>query len=112
MCPESAATPRRARCPAIPQVSIQLRGMRIAAPRRKLRSFHLYMSVEDGSSTGATRREFLCSAGALAGAPLLAAEARAAPPAGAAPAGGTNVVLRVNGEPRALALEPRVTLLD
>jgi xanthine dehydrogenase YagT iron-sulfur-binding subunit len=70
------------------------------------------MSDDDASFAGATRRDFLLSAGAMAGAPLLALEAQAAPTAGAAPAGGTNVVLRVNGEPRTLAVEPRVTLLD
>jgi xanthine dehydrogenase YagT iron-sulfur-binding subunit len=63
---------------------------------------------------GATRREFLCSAGALAGAPLLPADAQAAGPAASGATGppGAGVVLHVNGEPRPLTLEPRVTLLD
>jgi xanthine dehydrogenase YagT iron-sulfur-binding subunit len=70
------------------------------------------MSDDEAASGGATRRDFLLSASAIAGAPLLALEAQAAPTAGAAPAGWANVVLKVNGEPRVLAVEPRVTLLD
>ena len=68
----------------------------------------------DSPVAGATRRGFLQSAGALAGAPLIpgqagaaphkAAEVHAAPPAA--------LTLRVNGQAHALQVEPRTTLLD
>ena len=67
----------------------------------------------DSPVAGATRRGFLQSAGALAGAPLV-------PHAAAAPAGlpephaapPVALTLRVNGKDHALHVEPRVTLLD
>ena len=68
---------------------------------------------QDPSVAAATRRGFLQSAGALAGAPLIpghAEEAVAVPvqtPAPPAP-----LTLRVNGQRHALHVEPRVTLLD
>ncbi len=70
----------------------------------------------DNPAAGATRRGFLQSAGALAGTPLIAAQAQAAaaprpaPVAFAAPP--TGLTLRVNGQSHALHLEPRTTLLD
>ena len=68
----------------------------------------------DSHVAGATRRGFLQSAGALAGAPLVpghaeAASSRAPEPQAAPPVALT---LRVNGQDRALHVEPRVTLLD
>jgi len=68
----------------------------------------------DSPVAGATRRGFLQSAGALAGAPLVPGHADAAParptePHAAAPVALT---LRVNGQVHALHVEPRVTLLD
>jgi xanthine dehydrogenase YagT iron-sulfur-binding subunit len=72
------------------------------------------MPVDDACPTGATRRGFLQSAGALAGAPLLghAVPAGAATPTAAKAATVATVVLHVNGQAHSLALEPRVTLLD
>ncbi len=64
---------------------------------------------------GATRRGFLQSAGALAGTPLLAGQALAAPagaPATAPAAPPVGLTLRVNGQDHALHVEPRTTLLD
>ena len=68
----------------------------------------------DPSAPGATRRGFLQSAGALAGTPLLAAQAQAARPASEPPpvAPPTGLTLKVNGQNHALHVEPRVTLLD
>jgi len=67
-------------------------------------------------ATGATRRGFLQSAGALAGAALVpgAAPAAAPPPAAhAVPAAApVALTLRVNGQAHRLQVEPRVTLLD
>ena len=65
------------------------------------------MATPDLCPDGATRRQFLQSAGALAGSPLLAAQAATAP---VVPVG--RLALRVNGERHQLMLEPRVTLLD
>jgi xanthine dehydrogenase YagT iron-sulfur-binding subunit len=61
----------------------------------------------------AARRQFLQSAGAIAGAPLLAAQAAAAPasPSPTAPV-ASSLSLRVNGQTHQLRIEPRVTLLD
>jgi len=62
---------------------------------------------------GATRRGFLQSAGALAGTPLLAVPATAAPvPPAPSAAPPTSLTLRVNGRSQLLQVEPRVTLLD
>ena len=68
----------------------------------------------DRPAAGATRRGFLQSAGALAGAPLVAGHAEAARPAReAAPAAPpVGLTLKVNGQDHALHVEPRVTLLD
>ena len=69
----------------------------------------------ESPATGATRRGFLQSAGALAGAPLLPGQAEAVPvraPADAPPAPPVALALRVNGQEHALHVEPRVTLLD
>jgi xanthine dehydrogenase YagT iron-sulfur-binding subunit len=63
--------------------------------------------------SGATRRQFLQSAGACAGVPLLAVggeAALAAPAVPLVPVG--RLALRINGERHELMLEPRVTLLD
>ena len=74
------------------------------------------MSNDSPAAAAATRRGFLQSAGALAGAPLIAGHAQAAAPHAephepvAAPAVG--LTLRVNGQDHALTLEARVTLLD
>jgi xanthine dehydrogenase YagT iron-sulfur-binding subunit len=65
------------------------------------------MAASHPSPDGATRRQFLQSAGALAGTPLLAAQAATVP---LVPVG--RLALRVNGERHQLMLEPRVTLLD
>jgi xanthine dehydrogenase YagT iron-sulfur-binding subunit len=79
------------------------------------------MSHDRPLPSGATRRHFLQSAGALAGAPILTATAAApaanptasAAAAGPAPAAAPVAVeLRVNGETHRLVIEPRVTLLD
>jgi xanthine dehydrogenase YagT iron-sulfur-binding subunit len=77
------------------------------------------MTQDHLSSSGAARRDFLQSAGALAGAPLLpaAAASTAAIPtavaaAHAAATATVHVNLRVNGEMHPLVIEPRVTLLD
>ena len=70
------------------------------------------MSI-DSPATGATRRGFLQSAGALATTPLIPGQAHAAavpPTAHAAPP--VALTLRVNGQNHALQVEPRVTLLD
>lgn len=64
-------------------------------------------------SAGATRRHFLRSAGALAGAPLVGCAEVAHPPSepsAAAPEGPLQ--LQVNGQHHGLQLDPRVTLLD
>ena len=64
---------------------------------------------------GATRRGFLQSAGALAGAPLVPGAAQAATTsaeARAAAAPPVALALRVNGQVYQLHVEPRVTLLD
>ena len=68
----------------------------------------------DFPPTGATRRGFLQSAGALAGAPLIAGPAQAARTEHEAPAPARPIALnlRVNGQNHALLVEPRVTLLD
>ena len=69
---------------------------------------------QDSSPAGATRRGFLQSAGALAGAPLIAGPAQAARTEHEAPAPARPIALnlRVNGQNHALLVEPRVTLLD
>ncbi|HJV51274.1 MAG TPA: 2Fe-2S iron-sulfur cluster-binding protein [Noviherbaspirillum sp.] len=59
-----------------------------------------------------TRRQFLQSAGAMVGAPLLPAVQAATPATpGSAPAAAP-IILRVNSERHELLAEPRVTLLD
>ena len=71
------------------------------------------MSPSD-SHDGATRRQFLQSAGVWAGSPLLATAAgetaAAVPAVPLVPVG--RLALRVNGQRHELMLEPRVTLLD
>jgi xanthine dehydrogenase YagT iron-sulfur-binding subunit len=68
----------------------------------------------DSPPAGATRRGFLQSAGALAGASLLPEQAEAArsdsEAAQAAPS--VDLTLKVNGQAHVLRVEPRVTLLD
>jgi xanthine dehydrogenase YagT iron-sulfur-binding subunit len=68
----------------------------------------------DSPTTAATRRGFLQSAGALAGAPLIPGQAEAARAATAdpVPAPPEALTLRVNGSSHALNVEPRTTLLD
>jgi len=68
----------------------------------------------DPHLAGATRRGFLQSAGALAGTPLIAGQAHAAPHAVAEPHAAVPVALtlRVNGQEHGLRIEPRTTLLD
>jgi len=67
----------------------------------------------DDHPLGATRRGFLQSAGALAGAPLIVRQAQAAaPPAESPAAAPVGLTLRVNGQRHQLHVEPRVTLLD
>jgi xanthine dehydrogenase YagT iron-sulfur-binding subunit len=68
----------------------------------------------DSPPAGATRRGFLQSAGALAGAPLLPGQALAErhDAAGAPPAAAVPLTLKVNGRTHDLHVEPRVTLLD
>ena len=68
----------------------------------------------DSPPSGATRRGFLQSAGALAGAPLVAGTmpVAQAQPARTGPAPAAPLSLRVNGSSHALLVEPRVTLLD
>lgn len=70
----------------------------------------------DASPVGVTRRGFLQSAAAAATALALPHEAEAvrahAPARSAALAPARPVSLNINGKPYALALEPRVTLLD
>ena len=67
----------------------------------------------DSPIAAATRRGFLQSAGALAGAPLLPGQAEAAPVPAVAPAAPpVDLVLHVNGQDHALRVEPRTTLLD
>ena len=68
----------------------------------------------DSPPAGATRRGFLQSAGALAGAPLVIGQARAAQAEPETPPSAPPVALslRVNGRNHALHVEPRVTLLD
>ena len=68
----------------------------------------------DPHAAGATRRGFLQSAGALAGTPLIAGQAQAAPHATREPQAAAPVALtlRVNGENHGLHVEPRTTLLD
>jgi len=74
--------------------------------------------MSDSSSTGASRRQFLQSAGALAGAPLVpigtmaVAQPAATQPAIALAPRLEQVVLVVNGQRRELMLDTRVTLLD
>jgi xanthine dehydrogenase YagT iron-sulfur-binding subunit len=77
------------------------------------------MSIDDSPKASPTRRHFLQSAGAVAGTPLIAAQALAASEAPAAststPAIGAppgSLSLRVNGQTHVLRIEPRVTLLD
>ena len=69
---------------------------------------------DDSPVAGATRRGFLQSAGAFAGAPLVPgqAEAASAKPPEPRPAAPVALTLRVNGQDHALHVEPRVTLLD
>ncbi len=68
---------------------------------------------QDPPVAAATRRGFLQSAGALAGAPLLVGPAEAASaPAVATAAPPVDLALRVNGQDHALRVEPRTTLLD
>ena len=69
---------------------------------------------DDSPVAGATRRGFLQSAGAFAGAPLVPGHAEAAParPPEPRPAAPVALTLRVNGQDHALQVEPRVTLLD
>jgi len=70
---------------------------------------------QDSPVAAATRRGFLQSAGALAGAPLLVGHADAETahaPAVALAAPPVALVLRVNGQAHALQVEPRTTLLD
>jgi xanthine dehydrogenase YagT iron-sulfur-binding subunit len=70
---------------------------------------------QDLPVAAATRRGFLQSAGALAGAPLLAGQADAEAvqaPAVAMAALPVALALRVNGQAHALQVEPRTTLLD
>ncbi len=67
----------------------------------------------DPSVAAATRRGFLQSAGALAGAPLVPGHAEAAPVAPVAMAAPpAALTLKVNGQGHALHVEPRTTLLD
>ena len=67
----------------------------------------------DRPAAGATRRGFLQSAGALASTPLVALPAQARPVADAPTAAPPAALrLKVNGQERALHVEPRVTLLD
>ena len=67
----------------------------------------------DSPHTGATRRGFLQSAGALAGTPLIPGHSQAAAaPSEPHPAPPVGLTLRVNGQAHALQVEPRVTLLD
>ncbi len=67
----------------------------------------------DSPHVGATRRGFLQSAGALAGTPLIPGPSQAAAaPSEPHPAPPVGLTLRVNGQPHALQVEPRVTLLD
>jgi xanthine dehydrogenase YagT iron-sulfur-binding subunit len=70
--------------------------------------------MSHSDNDGATRRQFLQSAGAWCGTPLLAAAGEAAaaqaPAVPIAPAG--RLALRVNGERHELMVEPRITLLD
>ena len=68
------------------------------------------MTAPDSSAADPARRQFLQSAGALAGTPLLAHGAASAPAGHASAARPVHLV--VNGERRELLLEPRVTLLD
>jgi xanthine dehydrogenase YagT iron-sulfur-binding subunit len=72
------------------------------------------MSAISSPPPGATRRGFLQSAGALAGTPLIAGRAGAAPAAAPSPTAvpAVEATLRVNGQTHALTIEPRVTLLD
>ena len=68
----------------------------------------------DPHAAGATRRGFLQSAGALAGTPLIAGRAEAAPQGTREPQAAPPVALtlHVNGENHSLHVEPRTTLLD
>jgi xanthine dehydrogenase YagT iron-sulfur-binding subunit len=68
----------------------------------------------DSPVAGATRRGFLQSAGALAGAPLVPghADAASAKLSEAHAAAPVALTLRVNGQDHVLPVEPRVTLLD
>jgi xanthine dehydrogenase YagT iron-sulfur-binding subunit len=68
----------------------------------------------DPHPAGATRRGFLQSAGVLAGTPLIAGQAHAAPHPVAEPHAAVPVALtlRVNGQEHGLHVEPRTTLLD
>ncbi|HEU5295915.1 MAG TPA: 2Fe-2S iron-sulfur cluster-binding protein [Burkholderiaceae bacterium] len=69
--------------------------------------------MSDPTSAGASRRQFLQSAGALAGSPLvLVSAAASAQPAAASGPAPEHVALVVNGQRHELLIEPRVTLLD
>jgi xanthine dehydrogenase YagT iron-sulfur-binding subunit len=68
------------------------------------------MTAPESSASDPARRQFLQSAGALAGTPLMAHGAPAS--SGHAAPVARPVRLVVNGERRELLLEPRVTLLD
>ena len=80
------------------------------------------MSIDDRPKASPTRRHFLQSAGAIAGTPLITAQAAAAPTAPDPTASATpmpaigappsQLSLRVNGQVHVLRIEPRVTLLD
>ncbi|QDZ29591.1 2Fe-2S iron-sulfur cluster-binding protein [Noviherbaspirillum sp. UKPF54] len=69
----------------------------------------------DAPSCHLTRRQFLQSASALAGSPLMSivnAKDAAAPAQATAASHSMPLVLKINGERHELVLEPRVTLLD
>ena len=69
--------------------------------------------AEMPSDPSASRRQFLQSAGALAGAPWVVSGVTAAPAPAASPvASPSPVALVVNGQRHELLVEPRVTLLD
>jgi xanthine dehydrogenase YagT iron-sulfur-binding subunit len=95
---------------AFPSRAMLRCGMWIAAQPHPL---FLPMTVTESSAADPARRQFLQSAGALAGTPLLA---HGGPSASAehatALASARKAHLVVNGEQRELLLEPRVTLLD
>jgi xanthine dehydrogenase YagT iron-sulfur-binding subunit len=72
----------------------------------------LPMTVPDSSAADPARRQFLQSAGALAGTPLLAHGATPASVGHVAGPAARPVHLVVNGQARELVVEPWVTLLD